>query len=48
MAVQEYSTSLLQPMYIKTVSDLRSRGVEFAPPHTYYQAIPERLGVHMI
>lgn len=34
---------------IKTVSDLKSRGVEFlsAPPHTYYQAIPERLGVHM-
>ena len=34
---------------IKTVSELRGRGVEFlsAPPHTYYQAIPERLGVHM-
>jgi len=34
---------------IKTVSDLRTRGVEFlsAPPHAYYQAIPERLGVHM-
>lgn len=34
---------------IKTVSQLRARGVEFlsAPPHTYYQAIPERLGVHM-
>ena len=34
---------------VKTVSQLRARGVEFlsAPPHTYYQAIPERLGVHM-
>jgi 4-hydroxyphenylpyruvate dioxygenase len=34
---------------IKTVSQLRARGVEFlsAPPHTYYEAIPERLGVHM-
>ena len=34
---------------IKTVSQLKARGVEFlsAPPHTYYQAIPERLGVHM-
>jgi 4-hydroxyphenylpyruvate dioxygenase len=34
---------------IKTVSQLRARGVEFlsAPPHAYYQAIPERLGVHM-
>ncbi len=34
---------------IKTVSQLRERGVEFlsAPPHAYYQAIPERLGVHM-
>jgi 4-hydroxyphenylpyruvate dioxygenase len=34
---------------IKTVSELKARGVEFlsAPPHTYYQAIPERLGVHM-
>jgi len=34
---------------IKTVSELRARGVEFlsAPPHSYYQAIPERLGVHM-
>jgi 4-hydroxyphenylpyruvate dioxygenase len=34
---------------IKTVSDLRARGVEFlsAPPHAYYEAIPERLGVHM-
>jgi 4-hydroxyphenylpyruvate dioxygenase len=34
---------------IKTVSQLKARGVEFlsAPPHSYYQAIPERLGVHM-
>ena len=34
---------------ISTVSQLRARGVEFlsAPPHSYYQAIPERLGVHM-
>ena len=34
---------------ISTVSQLKARGVEFlsAPPHTYYQAIPERLGVHM-
>ncbi len=34
---------------IKTVSQLRARGIEFlsAPPHAYYQAIPERLGVHM-
>jgi 4-hydroxyphenylpyruvate dioxygenase len=34
---------------IKTVSQLKQRGVEFlsAPPHAYYQAIPERLGVHM-
>ena len=34
---------------ITTVSQLRARGVEFlsAPPHAYYQAIPERLGVHM-
>lgn len=32
---------------IKTVSDLRSRGVEFlsTPPQTYYDEIPERLGV---
>jgi len=31
---------------IKTVSDLRSRGVEFltVPPQAYYDAIPERLG----
>lgn len=34
---------------ITTVSQLRARGVEFLspPPHAYYQAIPERLGVHM-
>jgi len=34
---------------ISTVSQLRARGIEFlsAPPHAYYQAIPERLGVHM-
>jgi 4-hydroxyphenylpyruvate dioxygenase len=34
---------------IETVSQLKSRGVEFlsAPPHEYYLAIPERLGVHM-
>ncbi|GEP49905.1 4-hydroxyphenylpyruvate dioxygenase [Flavobacterium noncentrifugens] len=34
---------------IKTVSELKSRGVEFlsAPPHSYYEAIPERLGAHM-
>lgn len=34
---------------IKTVSDLRSRGVEFlsVPPSAYYDAIPERLGEHM-
>lgn len=34
---------------IKTVTDLRSRGVEFlsAPPQAYYDAIPERLGEHM-
>ena len=34
---------------IKTVSQLKARGIEFlsAPPHTYYEAIPERLGVHM-
>ena len=32
---------------IKTVSDLRSRGVEFlsTPPQTYYDEIPKRLGV---
>jgi 4-hydroxyphenylpyruvate dioxygenase len=34
---------------IKTVTDMRSRGVEFLspPPHAYYQAVPERLGKHM-
>ena len=34
---------------IATVSQLRARGIEFlsAPPHAYYEAIPERLGVHM-
>ena len=34
---------------ITTVTELRARGVEFlsAPPHAYYQAIPERLGEHM-
>jgi 4-hydroxyphenylpyruvate dioxygenase len=34
---------------IKTVADLRSRGIEFlsTPPQEYYDAIPERLGVHM-
>jgi len=34
---------------ITTVTQLRARGVEFLspPPHAYYQAIPERLGVHM-
>ena len=34
---------------ITTVTELRARGVEFlsAPPHVYYQAIPERLGEHM-
>ena len=34
---------------IKTVSDLKSRGVEFlsTPPQTYYDAIPERLKKHM-
>ncbi len=33
---------------IKTVSDLKSRGVEFlsAPPQAYYDAVPSRLGVH--
>ncbi|MFY7729612.1 MAG: 4-hydroxyphenylpyruvate dioxygenase, partial [Flavobacterium sp.] len=33
---------------IKTVSDLKSRGVEFLsqPPQAYYDAVPERLGVH--
>jgi 4-hydroxyphenylpyruvate dioxygenase len=34
---------------IKTVTELRSRGVEFlsAPPHTYYEDVPKRLGKHM-
>jgi len=34
---------------LKTVADLRSRGIEFlsTPPQEYYDAIPERLGVHM-
>ena len=34
---------------IKTVADLKSRGVEFlsTPPQTYYDAIPERLKKHM-
>ena len=34
---------------ISTVTQLRARGIEFlsAPPHEYYKAIPERLGVHM-
>lgn len=34
---------------ITTVSQLRARGVEFlsAPPHSYYEAIPARLGEHM-
>ncbi len=34
---------------IKTVTELRARGVEFlsAPPHAYYEAIPARLGKHM-
>jgi 4-hydroxyphenylpyruvate dioxygenase len=33
---------------ITTVSQLRERGVEFlsAPPHTYYQEVPDRLGSH--
>lgn len=33
---------------IKTVSDLKSRGVEFlsVPPQAYYDDIPERLGAH--
>jgi len=33
---------------IKTVSDLRSRGVEFlsVPPQAYYDDIPDRLGAH--
>ena len=34
---------------ISTVSQLRARGIEFlsAPPQSYYDAIPTRLGVHM-
>lgn len=34
---------------LKTVADLRSRGIEFlsTPPQSYYDAIPERLGEHM-
>jgi 4-hydroxyphenylpyruvate dioxygenase len=34
---------------ITTVTDLRSRGVEFlsAPPHAYYEDVPKRLGKHM-
>lgn len=34
---------------IKTVSELKARGVEFLPPppQAYYDAIPERLGEHM-
>lgn len=34
---------------IDTVTKLRARGVEFLspPPQAYYDAIPERLGVHM-
>lgn len=34
---------------ISTVTQLRERGVEFlsAPPHTYYEEIPVRLGTHM-
>lgn len=34
---------------IKTVTQLRARGVEFlsAPPHSYYEEIPKRLGKHM-
>ncbi len=34
---------------IKTVSALKARGVEFlsAPPNTYYQDVPNRLGEHM-
>ncbi|WP_430614791.1 4-hydroxyphenylpyruvate dioxygenase [Flavobacterium sp. JP2137] len=34
---------------ITTVTQLRARGVEFlsAPPHSYYEGIPARLGEHM-
>ena len=34
---------------ITTVTELKARGIEFlsAPPHTYYENIPNRLGEHM-
>ena len=34
---------------ITAVSELKARGIEFlsAPPHTYYEDIPNRLGKHM-
>lgn len=34
---------------IKTVTELRARGVEFLspPPRAYYEDVPKRLGVHM-
>ena len=34
---------------IKTIAQLKSRGVEFLPPppQSYYDEIPSRLGVHM-
>ncbi|MBI3512262.1 MAG: 4-hydroxyphenylpyruvate dioxygenase [Bacteroidetes bacterium] len=34
---------------IKTVTELRARGLEFlsAPPHSYYEEVPKRLGKHM-
>ncbi len=34
---------------IATVSELKARGIEFlsAPPHAYYEDIPNRLGEHM-
>lgn len=34
---------------ISTVTQLRERGVEFlsAPPHTYYEEVPKRLGKHV-
>lgn len=34
---------------ISTVTQLRERGVEFlsAPPHTYYEEVPNRLGKHV-
>lgn len=34
---------------ISTVTQLRERGVEFlsAPPHTYYEDVPKRLGKHV-